>query len=319
MQGFRYSTFYVFTNSSTDRVSLIYDIQDPAAIALFSQDSNTIDPAIICGAFIFPACSAYMADTGYTSLEDCISFIASVQAPSTCPFQGRSNTAACRTTHSWASAIRPDIHCSHTSRDNPVCHDNCYPACSNCSAQADCVAAFTTLFDPSYTCLCKNGYKGDGRVCTSQSCRMGCARYQVCDHGVCKCKKGFTWNLTTVRVNDQCTCVGGLVQNGVCVPTGRCTTDRQCVAQDRNTVTCSDYGFNPLTEWKHCLCNYGYVGGWEYPCTCPVGKKQVRSSLAGGGRVCLSAGECVRRLDCDRREHCSLRANGSEIGDCISN
>ena len=330
MQGFRYSTFYVFSNSSTDHVSLIYDIQDPAAIALFTLGSGIVPASVICESFIFPACNGtpysgplpFLPDTGYDTIEECTEFIASVQAPSKCPFQGRSNTAACRTTHSWAAFIRPDIHCSHVSPSNSVCEDGCYPACDDCDVNAECAAIFSSTFTPEYKCQCKDGYTGDGKTCTPVTCDRRSApsgaslcreRHTSCVNSTCVCNPTFTWNATSRK----CECIGGSVWGALCVPTGRCTTKRQCAIQRANTVSCSTYGYNPLTDWKHCLCNYGYEGGWEYPCTCLPGRREVHSSQSGGGQLCIGSGECVRRHDCGRDHSCKMRGDGSGVGDCV--
>lgn len=323
MQGFRYSTFYVFSNSTTDHVSLIYDIQDPAAIELFTLGSGTVPPEVICSAFIFPACNGtpqsgplpFLPLTGYATIEECTTFISSVQRPSKCPFQGRSNTAACRTTHSWAAFIRPDIHCSHVSPSNPVCEDGCFPACDGCDANAGCAAVFPTLFEPVYECQCKNGYRGDGKTCRPVTCnrRWPCrGQHTTCENSTCVCKETFTWNATT----GKCECLGGSVWGSKCVPTGRCTEKRQCNLQRGNTVSCSEYGFNPLTEWKHCLCNYGYEGGWEYPCVCPSGRREATTSYPSK-HVCLAPNECTREHHCKRHQTCRLRSDNSGVGDCV--
>lgn len=317
-EGFRFSTFYIFTNSTTERVSLMYDIQDPAAVVMFNSGGGILDPELVCSAFVFPACnrSNYLPNTGYSTLEECITFFATVVPNSICPFQGRSNTAACRITHAWASFIRPDVHCSHVRPVSVTCADTCFPACDNCNIHAECVATFPTLFEPVYKCQCKDGYTGDGHTCTPNSCTSNthCARDQECVDEICQCKDTFTWNSTATKKRDQCTCEEGTIYDGVCVPIGRCSEKKHCNIQRPNTVSCSEYGHNSFTQWKHCLCNYGYEGGWEYPCTCSGEREEVVQSP--GKKVCLASGECTRSGQCSHHQTCHIRGDGSGIGDC---
>ena len=38
------------------------------------------------------------------------------------------------------------------------------------------------------------------------------------------------------------------------------------------------YGQNPYAPWKTCVCNAGYEGGFQYPCTSPDAEAHVHSA-----------------------------------------
>jgi hypothetical protein len=327
-EGFRSTGYLVFENSTSALISLGYDIQDPGAILLFSQTVSNTDPVALCAGLIYPACNgtfgpSYIADTGYTNLEDCIAFLTPRTVNSKCPFQMRSDTNICRSLHATSSFIRPDIHCQHTGKFSHTCVDSCFPACDNCDPNAQCVATFPTLFEPIYKCQCNNGYKGDGLTCTAEHskhghCDISPGRY-VCSDGLCKCRDSFTWDPLATNRDNRCFCPdnGSIWQNGtskMCVPLGRCLENKHCTIQKYDTVKCLSVGHNNYTLWGGCLCNYGYEGGWESNCVCPAPKREVYSSVIKG-KVCLSDTECVCNRNCKTGEQCSL-IDGNPIGKC---
>jgi hypothetical protein len=330
-EGFRYTNYMIFENTTSALIKLAYDIQDPAAVNLLMTESTTVsDPVSLCAGLIYPACNgtygpSYIADTGYTSLEDCIAFLTPRTMPSKCPFQTRSDTNYCRSLHAVSSFIRPDIHCQHTGKSSVTCVDSCLSTCNNCDPNAKCVATFPTLFTPIYKCQCNDGYKGNGTVCIPEKCdkhghcNIDPGKY-VCSAGLCKCTDTFTWNPLYKKKNDKCLCEdeGNIWLNGtskMCVPLGRCLEDKHCINQKQNTVKCLSVGYNTFTSWGGCLCNYGYEGGWESDCVCPDPKREVYSNVTKG-KVCLSATECVSNRNCKPRQHCSL-THGNPIGTCI--
>src|SRR5688500_10314308 len=79
---------------------------------------------------------------------------------------------------------------------------------------------------------------------------------------MCKCKDTFIWN----PVTGECECPEEShlawridSREQLCIPKGRCLQDQHCVAQASGTGGCRIFGENAFTQWKWCLCNYGYV------------------------------------------------------------
>jgi len=327
MQGFRNRDIFVF-EPGTKRVILDYTIQDPAAIAVFDVVGTSIPNEFTCGFIIIPACNRtidggpYLSDTGFTSVEDCVTQLNNLPA-NPCPYAQRSNTKECRQLHGFSSGPLPSVHCAHTKIDSMVCQDSCLPACANCDSNAECVATFPTLLTPVYKCQCKNGYVGNGSTCAAKTCNYGnCpalyGSYQ-CSTGNCVCKDTFTANPTATGNDDLCTCEGGqIIYNNsvpVCVPEGRCISQQyECNEQSYNQVKCKSIGYNTFTKFKFCVCNYGFNGGYEYPCTCDASKRVVWSDTLSG-EVCLSTSECTANWHCAYPKTCQI-SSGQQVGQC---
>ena len=329
--GFRNREYIVF-QPNTSRVLLGFTVQDEAASRLFALSQGEIPIEYICHDVIIPACNGtaqigyrpFLPDTEYTSVADCINVL-STKLTSPCPFQQRSDTARCRMAHGQTSFFDPAYHCSHTRPISMRCVDTCLPACSACDANAECVATFPTLFTPVYQCKCKNGYVGNGTSCTPKQCSYGqCpsmyGSYE-CSTGLCKCRESFTTNpMITSTSNDLCRCdaPSRIIYNGstpVCVPEGRCVRDQyECNLQSYNQVKCKSVGDNMFTNLKSCQCNYGFTGGYEYPCMCASPKRVVWSDTHSG-EVCLGVTECTANWHCGYPLTCHILP-GNTTGSC---
>jgi len=276
----------------------------------------------------------FLANTGFTSVEHCISYFDSIPNQGICPYPQLSDTRSCRTLHAFSSLFAPQIHCSHVRPvSNFVCKDSCLPACSNCHPDSECVAThpgipnnFTSIL---YQCKCKNGYIGNGTSCTPKTCNYGncpavwgsfdCSANN--NSNLCHCTETFFHNPTDTS-NNLCTCpitsrIIYLNSKPVCVPQGRCTEQWHCNKQNFNQVKCLQYGNNSFTLFKSCVCNYGFLGGWEYPCTCPQGNRIVWSE-ALMGEVCFSPTQCTVNWHCPNSQHCVVDSD-QIVGNCVAN
>jgi hypothetical protein len=338
-QGFRMKELIRFEPNSS-KINLGYTIQDVAVIKAFAIASGSIPPEFACSKIIFPACNVtkvggvgnYLDDTGFSTIAECVSFLNSLPGVNEqpCPYGTRSNTSVCRITHGVGAFLLPDVHCSHVKRDSEVCRETCLPACSNCHADAECEAIFPDIpdsFSPVYVCKCKNGYVGNGTSCTPKTCQHGnCpalfGSYDCSINGLCLCTETFTSQPSSFGNNQLCACPEGsrIVYNNskpVCVPNGRCVQSQwECSnTQAYNQVKCSSYGNNTFTLFKVCLCNYGFTGGWEYPCQCNSLKRVVWSNVFNG-EVCLSNSECTVNWHCNYPQNCVF-SGGNSVGTCI--
>jgi hypothetical protein len=338
VDGFRYTDYIVF-DEGTALINLDYSIDDPAALKLYG-DSIPADPFTVCSIYVIPACNGsdytgplpFLSDTGYSGMSDCVQFLSSLdQNEDECPFSRRSNTSLCRLLHAISAFFRPDIHCQHAGKMSTPCRNTCLPGCAGCGANAECVAKFPTLYTPVYGCQCKKGYKGDGKICVPATCVNGISNYArygtyTCQNNLTMCTDSFTWDSIPgdyshgVKGKDPGSCYcespSSVYYDGstpYCIPQGRCLKQYQCKNQDYNTVKCKAYGFNPITPWLNCLCNYGYVGGWEYPCTCESPRRVVWSDKLDGN-VCLLPTECTADYHCTYPQRCD--SSNSTVGVC---
>lgn len=330
--GMRYTDYFVF-NPNTSRVRLDYTKEDPIGARIFQVNTDAINSTTLCQLTFF-ACGRTpenFAATGFTSFEDCIQLMESLKSQkSKCPHAFLSNTTNCRALHATSAIQDPDVHCSHVRRDSVVCRDQCLPQCSNCAADAKCVSVYPDIFTTQYECQCNEGFTGDGHTCTRNQCSTAqdCndnPNQVDCVEGACKCRSSFTWNssIAASQAADVCQCHDGRVfsdgPNGpVCIPTGRCLRDNHCQVQNPETVKCVRYGKEtPFSSpFKSCLCNYGYKGGWEYPCICPAPRREV-NSRALGGKVCLGPHQCTENRHCTQpRASCHI-PSGDAVGSCL--
>jgi len=222
--------------------------------------------------------------------------------------------------------------CSHVKPvNNMVCVDSCFPACNNCHENAECVASYPNIpadFSPVYGCQCKNGYVGNGTVCTAKNCEYGnCpakwGSFDCSGDNLCKCTESFTPKPFGFGNNDLCNCPEGSQifyheSKPICVPLGRCIDEQwQCNVQKYNQVKCSSFGNNTFSTFKHCLCNYGFTGGWEYPCACAAGNRIVWSD-AHHGEICLPPTGCTTNWHCSGSKQQCVIPSGQLVGTCVA-
>lgn len=168
----------------------------------------------------------------------------------------------------------------------------------------------------------------------------------TCVEGKCVPRGGFVWDssMKSYVQKNMAKCPYGdnrvFWKDGLpfCVKPGYClqqpdpSTRWQCASNnggsnDYNTVKClpldtDDFGIPQYVKDLlgprpyGCLCNYGFLGGYEYPCYCPVGKNV---QWLNGDKVCLSPGECTQNNQCPTSssgsKHCVFTA-GNPIGQC---
>lgn len=323
------NTEVIVFNNNSNLIRLGKTTQDPAAIKLFEAVNSQISVYQLCG-IIVQACNVtgpdghnYLSDTGFTDFVSCVGFMLTLPPNNPCPYSQRSNTQDCRRLHAFSSLFLPNIHCSHVKPASMVCTDSCLPACANCDPNAKCVASYPTINVPSpvYQCQCNNGYVGNGTHCSPKSCSYGnCpALYGSydCSTGLCMCTETFTRNPTGSSI---CTCPSPsqvFYNNSkpVCVPQGRCLNAQwQCNGQSYTQVKCLPVN-NTFSLFNACVCNYGFNGGWEYPCSCSAGRRVVWSDALNGD-VCLSSTECTANWHCTSNR-CSIQS-GQQIGTCVS-
>ena len=332
--GFR-NTFYFKFETGTKRIKLAYLIQDAGQVAIFNELQTSFTTLQICRDYIIPACNGsaftgplpYLVNTTYTSEADCVAHLNMKPQIGVCPFPARSDTTICRHLHATSAFFLPSTHCPHVPPVSPVCVDTCMPACANCHADAKCVVTFPdlTTFTPVYQCQCNNGYAGNGTYCEPQLCHNNhcdapkdsftCAS----SNGACTCNPTFVHDPLNTG-NDYCVCPEDhhTVKNGtelLCIPNGRCLSEQsECDIQNYNEVKCQSPGVNPYVPYNQCVCNYGFIGGHEFPCTCESGRRKLWSPTIDG-KVCLSDSECTEDWHCDPQETCDIDV-GQIIGTC---
>lgn len=341
--GHRNSEYILFVPNS----SLILQstsVLDPASTKTTNAALSIITAYEICG-LAFAACGGtfpgepgprtYMNLTGFTSFQDCVDLMNS-KTTTPCPFTIRSDTSDCRNIHSVISLLDPANHCQHVSRDSIPCKNSCLPACSNCDVNADCVPIINIPYPGiDYKCQCKNGYTGNGTTCSPRQCPSNLCPDTLfgsynCSNGICRCTESFTPSRNTS--GPLCSCEFGedriFYRNHkpLCIPVGRCLDDKhyQCTTgnggnQSSTQVKCTYYGNNDFSILNHCKCNFGFKGGWKFPCYCPT-ENSIVYSKSFQGEICLSPNQCTldtSKSVCGNNEICSI-VNTSLIGTCVS-
>lgn len=315
--GIRNQEFIGFTPCSTN-ISSDYVVNDPIVMPLFN---GLQQPPVsqICGGIV-AVCkngTAGMDLHQYDSYQDCVDYISSKNTP--CPYPISSDTKECRSLHLLNSMILPIIHCPHTGKESVMCVDRCLPACSDCASRnATCDVQYPNLTTPVYSCKCKDGFTGDGISCNLKKCSSNyqCGNFAGCSNSTCVCQSTFAWNPTL----GTCECPektrlrwhSGKAQ---CVDEGRCVDRTDCYAQSYTQVMCKDtVPPNQYTPFKACLCNEGFTGGWQTPCSCPTNS---RIFWIGGSQYCAAPGQCTRDSDCAWYQDC-VPQSGSVFGLCAS-
>lgn len=336
---------YIVFQPNSPLITMGYTINPPGAIRMYDLVASEFPPDALCG-IILQACSginpvtnvSYMQDTGFTGFADCYAFMSQLQPLSQpCPYAQKSNTTACRQLHGFGALFLPSVHCSHVKIDSPVCRSQCLPACTGCDVNAACVATYPNIpqtpasFNPVYTCQCKNGYIGNGKNCTPILCSAGgqcpsaSGTYSCSSPGNrCECAASFTAQPALLGAgNSLCVCpspsaVFWTQGKPVCVTQGHCISDTQrymCNIQEYNQIKCLPQN-NSFDTDSLCVCNYGYVGGVEYPCKCATGRRTLWSNVMGGS-ICINATECTENWHCTWPQVCS-GPTASTIGQCVA-
>jgi hypothetical protein len=292
-------------------------IDDPTIMAVFN--AQPVDPLRLC-AGIQVACTGGLQQ--YPDVQTCVNFITSLP-PSRCPFPFTSNTALCRQLHLANAFINPVIHCPHTAMNSPVCFEQCMPDCANCDPNAVCVDDYINNTTAHYKCQCKPGYTGDGVTsCVPNTCAndADCPLQPGsggCQNGLCGCNKTFAWDTSAgaQQRHDTCDCKADeihITRDGLneCLPIGKCLDVNDC-PQKREQAQCLPTPQNPFATFNTCFCNYGFIGGHQYPCTCPEGRTVVQSKL-DHSELCLAPGECTDD------SHCApgTCVQGTPVGHC---
>ena len=321
-------------------INLAFTYQDIAASKLFEATSADFTGEFLC-TMVFMGCNVsrkdgapgtYLPDTGFSTFAECVTFMNSFPPSNPCPYPQRSNTSSCRGVHASNTINLPEIHCSHVRPNSMVCTDSCLPACSNCHANAECIPSYldvTVSVTPVYECKCKNGYVGNGVTCTPKNCSYGnCPALPGsynCVNNLCMCTETFTHEPVAYGTNNLCSCPPDhqVIWNNskpICVPPGRCIKDQWECSEGNNQsytqIKCAVYNVsNTYTLFKSCLCNYGFLGGWEYPCICPSPKRILWSPTLNSD-VCLAANECTATWHCAYPKTC-ITPPGKQIGSCL--
>ncbi|KAM4770876.1 uncharacterized protein WCC33_002646 [Rhinophrynus dorsalis] len=153
-----------------------------------------------------------------------------------------------------------------------------------CDADADCMVDNLG----KYSCVCKEGYSGNGETCVDlNECTISvhhCHQNSICENTKgsysCLCKPGYTGDgFTCTDINECLSANGGCDANAICTNT---PGDRSCQCKSGftgNGLTCSDVDECKKTNICHwnatctntagsyvCLCNSGYKGNGNYLC-----------------------------------------------------
>ncbi|XP_041372630.1 adhesion G protein-coupled receptor E2-like [Gigantopelta aegis] len=160
--------------------------------------------------------------------------------------------------------------------------NECQTEESSCDVHADC-----NNTPGSYTCICRDGYTGDGRTCTNINDCFGqnpCDTNAICNitdgSYMCTCKAGYSGDGQTCNDIDEC-----LVKTS-------CGTNANCTNTDGSyTCTCRD-GYTgdgrSCTDIDECLVqtscgtnvNCTNTDG-SYTCTCLNGYSEDGQTSAG--------------------------------------
>jgi hypothetical protein len=351
-QGFNQATGLYFQNNVEYRMSdytrflpnssvllQVYSLLTPDFIKAGAEGAAASTPSVaICSFFIFQSCNGsaalggprpYLNDTGFTTVAQCTTFLNALP-PTICPFPIQGNTAVCRSVHGLSAVFDPAVHCPHVRPVSAVCREQCLDECVNCHANATCIPiypGFPADFTTHYKCECARGFVGNGTSCAplacdaSAQCPAPFGTYE-CSTGLCKCTESFTQHTTGYGTSGLCTCDNGTVQwvkgKPICVPDGRCMTDadRWMCTQKYNEVKCHNLTNNTWTQFGGCKCNYGFTGGWRYPCSCPSPRRKLWADLFDSF-LCLNTTECTEDYDCAGSAHCVGEGVGV-VGTCVS-
>jgi hypothetical protein len=339
--GIVYTGNLVFaTNTSKIMSEVVYS---GLGTQFFDNAAGSVTSIQLCSGIVgvpgvLPAaCPVNTTYQQYSSIDDCLTKMAQVvanQATSPCPDILTTNSTSCRNIHYATALANPPQsqldHCPHVQIPSPVCIDRCLISCSNCHADASCIFEPTSTGARTYYCQCNPGYTGDGvNSCVAKTCsaQYQCSNgndynYVTCQNGFCGCSNTFNWNITdgSCYQPTETTVIYNSNGQAVALPNGRCYQQYQCSNAglgDYNSLSCVQFGVNAFVPYYTCLCNYGYDGGFNVPCTCASGKSVEWSSQLNAN-VCLLPTECTENYECVSPQICNKTVSGypGVVGTC---
>jgi hypothetical protein len=184
---------------------------------------------------------------------------------------------------------------------------------SLCDVNANCINTVG-----SYMCVCKEGYQGDGQICTpvcSEPCRNG---GHCVDVGVCRCRHGYMGKRCETDI-DECTerlsSCDPLSTDCVNLPGGyycRCRTgyrldDTSAPTGNYPPLVSHDRSNATAAVAVRCM-DVDECQGWGGGHTCPVGTT-CRNTVGGYECVCNTESN---RNSCNATMSC--RSNGNVYG-----
>ena len=322
--------YYIFEDGTAKALGTL-SVNDPAmGTCIVDEIAHAVSPFILCNYIIWPNCGQsdgnggnFLYLTGFATVPDCVAFMTGLNLMTNLgPYPQAENTVACEVPlHGLIAGVSPSsafTHCPHVSSSSVPCSDAAWQAaCPSTDPNASCVdnrpnsPLVPAFYQFNYEDKCKNGYVGDGSVCTELLCNK---------HGKCPAIKGTY----VCSINNTCECIEGFLNNpngdlttesycncpnptdvirddGVellCVVAGRCLVghDHNChLYQDAGESTCVAAA-NPCAQTGLCTCNPGFQGGGiASQCVCSVEKSVVTSSYYRRKDLHLAARENVRK------------------------
>ncbi|XP_028410381.1 adhesion G protein-coupled receptor E2-like [Dendronephthya gigantea] len=188
---------------------------------------------------------------------------------------GKWNDHSCDTT--WPSICEKDI-------------DECDLKTHSCHSQATCINTIG-----SYTCVCNEGFTGNGKFCHDKSeCALNkhiCHPQATCTNFIgsytCTCYEGFLGNGSVCEDRNECA-----LSNYICHPQATCTnfigsytctcnegfSGNGSVCEDKNECALNNYRCHSQATCKNTI--------GSYTCSCNAG-------FTGNGMICEDKNECA--------------------------
>ncbi|XP_057298177.1 neurogenic locus notch homolog protein 1-like isoform X2 [Hydractinia symbiolongicarpus] len=183
--------------------------------------------------------------------------------------------------------------------------DECTAGTAGCDVNADCTNTVS-----GFACGCRNGYTGNGKICTvaTPCASSNCSPNARCDNSPggtfsCTCNLGYSGDgITCTNVNECTTGTNNCSPNADCFDTiGSFTcTCKPFYTGDGRTCTavpCANSNCNPNARCDN-------LPGGTFSCVCNTG-------YSGDGITCTNVNECnTERNDCSPNADC-FDTNGS--------